>query len=185
MVSFERDLGTITVEELQARNIDWSYFVEIDIKAPVGLVRFTNRKRDFVGELSGDLVPGNPDWILSNMNVGSLDQGRQSASSVSQIDFANLDWTWTNWANTPGLRKSEIRVWVGWFNADGATLSGYFLHYAGRIDNHRCGVRAELALKPGRAKWKHRVLAHISGKSPLLPAPLMPEDGTILHRRVA
>jgi len=182
MVDHFRDIGTITVAELQARQIDWSFFVQIDIAAPVGTVRFTNRKGDFVGELDGS--PGSPDWQLADMNVGSLDQGRQSASAVSQIDFANIDFTWTNWANTPGLRGAEVTVWAGWFAADGVTLSGYVKVYAGRIDNHRCGTRAEIALKPGRNKWARKVMTHVSGKSPLLPAALMPEDGTILHRRV-
>lgn len=185
MVTFVRDIGTITVEELQARNIDWSWFVEIVLADPVGAVRFTNRKQTFSGELDGSIVFGSPDWILANMNVGSLDQGRQSASAVSQIDFANIDFTWTTWANTPGLKDADVAVWAGWFAADGVSLSGYVKYYSGRIDNYRCGVRAELALKPGRSKWARKILTPVSGRSPLLPAALMPEDGTVLHRRVA
>lgn len=176
-MTISRDLGTIPVGRLQSNTVDWFYFVKIEIASPVGTKRFTNRHTDYTGDIDGS----SQTWVAEDMQCGGFGQGKQGALRVAKLSFANLDYTWTNWANSPGLRKTNVSVWRGEFNPADGLLDDAILIYVGTIDSHQCGERANLAIKPWRSTWGRKVVTAIPGLSPLLPAPLMPKDGELIR----
>lgn len=180
-----RDLSHLPAGFLQltqASVIDWSYAVRLDIAAPVGTVRFTDRHSNFTANVDGT----SQTWVSADMKVGKMPQGRQKPLDVTQLNFANLDYTWTNWANSPGLRKAEVRIWKAWFDPLGLIgLPGAYVGpievWRGHVDNQELLRRAKLALKPWSAKWARRAMTAIPGLSPELPAPLMPKEDEEIH----
>jgi hypothetical protein len=150
-----RNLGTIPTSLPAANDVDWGYFVRLDIGGAVGTKRFTDYWK---GDQTLSIDGSSQLWSAADLRVGSLDQGRQNVLSVSSIDFANLpeppatEGQWTTWANTPGLRNVIVYVYVGWFDLAGAFAGSYKI-YEGRVDNHELGRRAMLALKPHIASW--------------------------------
>lgn len=175
--AISRSIGAIPVADLQANVIDWSYFLRVDIAAPVGTKRFTDRSASFTGNIDGTSQA----WTHGiGLQVGALDQGRQFILRPSSFSAANLNYTWGNWAATPGLRDAEVQIYVGWFSSAGV-LTGSVKLYHGKIDNHRHLERSEMALKPWIATWARRVMVPVPGLSSLLPAELMPEDGKQIY----
>lgn len=170
MTAIERDIGDITDEQLTAATSDWCYFVKVDMPAPVGVKRFT-QFRDFTGNIDGTVAT----WFNADVRVGRLPQSRANALAVSSLSFANIDYTWTNWAQNYGLRRRNITVYHVRFNADGS-LNGEVRMYEGHIDNHSLLTRAEFAIKPFHIPWGRRCVTAVPGLSPLLPAELAPAD---------
>lgn len=160
-----RNLGTIPTSLPAANDVDWGYFVRLDIGGAVGTKRFTDYRK---GDQTLSIDGSSQLWSAADLRVGSLDQGRQNALSVSSIDFANLPESpetvgqWTTWANTPGLRNVIVYVYVGWFDLAGAFAGSYKI-YEGRVDNHDLGRRAMLALKPHIASWSKQAPWAIPG----------------------
>lgn len=146
-----RDLGGTPLGTIQANEIDWSYFVRIDIASPVGTKRWTDRP---AGDFTGNVDGSSQTWTGADLIMGPLDQGDQEM--VSWMDFANLDYTWTSWANSPGLRGATVQVWVAWFDAAGAVAGSYKV-YDGRVDNGEYGPRAKMALTPQGRGWSRDV----------------------------
>lgn len=170
-----RDLGDIDVAELQANVSDWAYFVRVDLPAPVGTKRFTDWwSGDFTGNIDGVVAT----WTATDVVVGRVGQGKQGPLVVSSLDFANLNYTWTNWVNSPGLRGVAVTVYHVRLNAD-QSLNGAIEMYPGTIDSHKVLARAELALTPGHASWSKRILSPVPGMHVLLPAELMPSDSEL------
>lgn len=174
-----RDIGSIPIADIQAGIIDWSYFVRVDVPAPVGITRWTDRAASFTGNVDG---AGAQTWTAGNgLQIGDVQQGRELILNPTWFSLANLNYTWTNWANSPGLSNAAALIYVGWFGAAGALTGGVKL-YEGVIGYHRMLSRAEISLNPGTAKSRRRCVAHIPGRSPLIPAPLMPDDGVKIYR---
>lgn len=175
--AISRNVGAIPTADLDANTVDWSYFLRVDIDAPVGTVRYTDRLASFTGNIDGS----SETWTAGKgLKVGKLDQGRQFVLTPSTFSVANLDYVWSNYANSPGIRDATVQIWAGWFSAAGVLTDKVKLYY-GKIDNHRMGKRAEIALKPWRALWARRCVTPIPILSSLLPAALAPEDGTIIY----
>jgi hypothetical protein len=171
----QRDLGGILPSQLAANVIDWCHAISVEIPT-VGTVRMTDRVNSFTAS-----VDGSPQlWTATDVKVGNLDQGRQTAMSVSYLSIANLDYVWTTWGNVPGLRDAVVHIWEVWFDSTGA-YAGAVLKYEGQIDSHSLGNRANLALKPWKAHWNRRVMTQVPGLSSELPAPLMPADDAVIY----
>lgn len=176
----QRNIGTIDPNDLNSERIAWSWFVSINVSG-VGVQRYTDSSDDYTGDIDGS----SQTWTAWDLSVGNLDQGSQSAVSVSWIEVANLDETFSTWANSPGLRNADVEVWYAQFDVATDALVDSVPMYVGRIDNHRIGPRAYLALKPGRSTWARSTFTAVPGQSPLLPAPLMPKDGVTIYWNVA
>jgi hypothetical protein len=174
MTAIVRDIGSIPVADLQANTIDWGWFVSVDIAAPVGMKRFCNRAVNVTDNIDGS----SQTWTCGvGLEVGNIDQGREFVLNPSTMSVDNINNTWGNWANSPGLRDVPVEIYVVWYDAAGA-MTGAVKMWSGRIDEQRHLQRSEFGLKPWRAQWARRVLTAIPGQSPLLPAPFMPADGT-------
>lgn len=159
-----RDLGAGLVDLLQRNRIDWSYFVRIDLAAPVGTKRFTDRRVSVTEDIDGA-----PElWSTADLKVGRMSQGRQGPLTVSSLSFANLDNTWTNWKNQVGLRGASVQVWAGWYTAAGAFEEASLI-YEGKIDSQQLGPRSELALKPWRVLWGRRAVWAVPGPRCIYP----------------
>lgn len=169
-----RDIGSIPVADLRANRIDWNWYVRIDVPAPVGTKRFSDGARNYTANIDGAAAT----WICgAGLQVGTIDQGRDFVLKPTTISFANINNTWSNWANSPGLRDADVYVYVVWYSGSGA-ISGAVLLWSGRIEEQSHLNRSEFALKPWRAQWARRVMSPVPGVSPFLPAPFMPADGT-------
>lgn len=168
-----RNISSIPVALIEANEIDWGWFVRVDVASPVGTKRFCDRAADYTGAIEATSAT----WLCgSDLRVGAIDQGREFTLQPSNFSVSNLDYTWSNWAQSPGISDAPVEIYVGWFNADGS-LAGAVKLYHGRIDNHGVLSRAELALKPWVSEWARRALRHVPGMSPRLAAPLAPKDG--------
>ena len=126
-------------------------FVKIAMPSPIGTLRFTNH-RDGAQTLNIDGT-GSALWSWMDFIVGPLDQGENSILSVSWLSFVNLDNTFTNWASDPGLRRRDVEVWRGWYDAETFVFDHAILAYGGVIGGHELGPRATLNLKPHGANW--------------------------------
>lgn len=133
----------------QANAVDFCHCVRIDGGAPMGTKRFTDRAVDVVADIDG---AGSQTWTSADVNVSAVDQNGTNYLAVSSLSFANLDYTWTSWAQSPGLRDAPVQVWRVWFDAAGA-IAGKYPLYIGSIDNQEHGIRSQLALKPFGAPW--------------------------------
>jgi hypothetical protein len=130
----QRDLGGILPSQLAANVIDWCHAISVEIPT-VGTVRMTDRVNSFTAS-----VDGSPQlWTATDVKVGNLDQGRQTAMSVSYLSIANLDYVWTTWGNVPGLRDAVVHIWEVWFDSTGV-YAGAVLKYEGQIDSHSLGL---------------------------------------------
>lgn len=175
MTAILRDISTIPVADLRAGVIDWSWFVRTDIASPVGIKRWTDRGSDVTANIDGT----SQTWTSGvGLQVGNIDQGREFVLNPSTISFANLNWTWSGWANSPGLRDADVYIYVVWYDTTTGAMSGAVRMWTGRIEEQSHLDRSEFGLKPWRAQWARKVVVPIPGQSPLLPAPFMPVDGT-------
>src|SRR4029077_10401990 len=182
-----RKTGTVTTALTQQDAVDHSYFVRTDIASPVGTKRWTDRDCLGAGSYTGSIDGSSQTWTEAGLIVGPLDQSDNDTLSVSWLRFWNLDWTWTNWANSPGLRNALVWVYDAWFNTDGS-LAGSILIYNGKIDNQELGPEAMLALKPFATPWSKEipwVTWTNLGASPIMPKPnTVIQWGDALARRV-
>lgn len=169
-----------SVAAVQSNRIDYSHFVKVAVGGAVGDKYFTDRTAAAGTEtLTYDIDGlGAVAYTIADLLVGPLDQSEQDTLGVSWLSFANLDYTWTTWANTPGLRNADVEVWRGQFDADGALL-GSWKAYVGKIDGHECGDRATLALKPHATPWT-RLAPSVTGKN-LGAANLIPDKSKTIH----
>lgn len=132
----------------QANEADWSYFVKVIGSGAIGTRRFTDRAADVTANVDGS----SQTWTADDVIVSGPSQSEEEILSPAYLDFANLDYTWTNWANTPGLRGASVYIYKGWFS--GGSLSGAYELFRGEIDNQALGERAMLALKPFGLAWE-------------------------------
>jgi hypothetical protein len=177
----ERNLGTVPTADTAKPNIDYSHFVRVDLPAPVGTKRWTDRRVGTGVSLSID--GSSQTWTQSDVIVGLLDQGTQDLGTVSQVSFANLDYTWTNWANTVwtngtvGLKGVLVHVWWGWFDWQSGTFTGAPKVYKGKIDRQEHLQRSTLALTAGT---RQRMSCYMTAKT-LGAASIMPPPGVTIY----
>jgi hypothetical protein len=121
MTAIVRDIGSIPVADLQANTIDWGWFVSVDIAAPVGMKRFCNRAVNVTDNIDGS----SQTWTCGvGLEVGNIDQGREFVLNPSTMSVDNINNTWGNWANSPGLRDVPVEIYVVWYDAAGAMTGG-------------------------------------------------------------
>ncbi len=86
-------------------------------------------------------------WTETDVLIGGLDQGAQGPLSVSFVEFGNMDNTWGNWNESPGLRYAPVQVIHAQFNLD-LTYAGPVKMYVGIIGGQQHGVRSHLQTLP-------------------------------------
>jgi len=184
----ERDLNGVPVADTQKSQIDWNHFVRIDLPAPVGIVRLTDRPVGDSG-ISLSIDGGAQTWNEADVIVESLDQASQDFLSVSGISFQNInplsalgDRTWRSLDGlvfadgTTGLLGKIVHVWAGYFDWLAGTFTGGPKIFRGKIDARRYQLRAELSLRPGTAQ---RIAPYMTAKM-LGAASIMPDPGTVI-----
>lgn len=150
-----RSLGTVTDAIIAANEIEYWNFVSIELASPVGLMRFTDRPYGFTGNIDGT----SQTWNEADLEVGPIFQSRQEVLQVSWMKFANLDYTWTNWGFTPGLRDSKVNIYTGWWNTSTPTpvFAGAYKIYEGLVDAVELSAYAQLTLRPHHVPWSYKV----------------------------
>ena len=155
--------ANVPTAQVQASEIDWSYFVRFDFPGVTGTKRFTDRYLgDYTGNIDG---AGSLVWTYSGFDVGPLDNASNNPTSVSWLKFWNLDSppTWTTLANSPGLRNVPVQVWVAWFDTSTGALVNSYVVYKGTVDDHVISASAQLTIKPGVTPWARMLPAQIIG----------------------
>jgi hypothetical protein len=151
-----RSFTGISETLLRSRNIAFWHFAAITLPSPVGIQRFTNRPTGYTGNIDGSSQV----WAESSLEVGPIHQSRQQTLQVNWIKFINLDYTWTNWAFTPGIRGSLVSIYEAWWDTSTTpfTFVESFIGYEGKIDDHELGTRVQLVLRPFHTPWTLRIL---------------------------
>jgi hypothetical protein len=144
-----RTLGPITDALLKANEIEIWHFISIHFPSPTGTLRFTDRKFGFVGNVDGT----SQTWNETDFQIGPIFQSRQQVLQVNWIKFANLDFTWTNYAFTPGLSNVLVRIYSAHWNTVTNAYVGSYLLYEGRIDSAELSTVANMALRPHHSPW--------------------------------
>lgn len=158
--SIQRDTGSITADHFTATNVDHSYFAVIDGDVDFGLVYYTSRANDFIGNVDGS---GSQTWLggaQSGLQVERLSQSNTSILDVSSISFHNLYdpavagyGVWTQRDVQFNLSDRPCRVWDGWWDPtnplDGGFIAAYLI-FAGRLGAAEHKERSTLSLNPLR-----------------------------------
>lgn len=158
MVSL-RDLGTIPLADLQANNIDWSFFLRLDFASGPGTQRFTDRACGATGSYTGSIDGSSQTWTERGLRVPYAAQSRNGLLDVSFFTIDNLDNTFSGWAQSgPGMRGVPVTLYIAWFSSAGA-LDGSYIGFKGITDDGLYRSEAQVTLKPGSATpWGKRML---------------------------
>jgi hypothetical protein len=147
-----RTLGSITDAILTANEVEYWAFVKLILPAPIGTLRFTDRPGGFVGNVDGT----SQTWVEVDVTHGPIRQSRQDIMIVNWVQFANLDFTWTNYALQYGLRNRQITIYTGWFDSVGAFVGSVNL-FEGLTDEADCSDYCRLVLKPFSPPWDYKI----------------------------
>ncbi len=150
-----RTLGSITVNDVSANQVNFFWFVQIEIPDDT-FVRYTDMPSDFTGdEISGDNVT----WTSYDFKVGTITQNQSSPLDVSYIDLGNADNIWSDYTLVDGARYRHVKLWQAWFDPDTDAFIGSLMMYDGRTDEIHLGTRARIALSPHATPWSQMVPA--------------------------
>jgi hypothetical protein len=176
-----RTLSGATIALIKTNQVNWYAFVVVTL--PTGTQRFTNMPGGAAGSVALNIDgSGVQTWTEADLILGGIDQGSIDSLSVSFLNFANIDNTWSVWANTVwgdgtvGLRWKAVQVWIGILKADG-TLQEAYEAYVGLFDNQRILQRAELSLVPHVPPWTRDdpyLTVYDLGMKDLMPDPTKP-----------
>lgn len=144
-----RTLGDITEAILAANEYEEWDFIKIEMPSPVGTLRFTNRPGGYEGNIDGDIN----DWAEVDYTHGPLSQSSQNILVVTWIQFANIDYTWTNYALQYGIRNRITTLYTGVWNPVDDSFVDSYISYNGTLDAGDFGVTAKISLKPHHTPW--------------------------------
>lgn len=162
----------------QANEIDVCQFVKVIGSGAIGTRRYHNRRATFDGnvlteDITASVDGGSQTWTAADFIVGPISQSDNDPLSVSWMDFANIDYVWTEWAKSPGLRGAQVYIYKGWFS--GGSLSGSYELFRGEIDNQEHGDRSRMALKPFGLLWERSAPWQTLSMIDSMFAKLMPD----------
>lgn len=155
-----RDLGTIPVLKTQENVLVEAAFVKIELPSPVGVVRFTNLHCGASGEIDLDIDGATETWKEYDVEVGDITESGEDETTLSWLRFANLaafngfdDKQFTKWANSPGLRKVPVDIYLAQFNPATGALLGSFLYFPGEFDGGEFDTYAQIVVKQRDTPW--------------------------------
>ncbi|HQQ75773.1 MAG TPA: hypothetical protein PLB01_00340 [Thermoanaerobaculia bacterium] len=160
MASIQRDIGTLTADQIQADPYKHYDFVSVDGGVDFGVVRYTNRERNWTGDLDGS----SQTWTggdNSGLQVERVSQSNTSILDVSSVSFLNVFDTdvaghavWGQREIQFGLKDREVVVYDAWWDPDDDTDAGFidkFILFRGKIGATEHRLRSRLSLVPFRA----------------------------------
>jgi hypothetical protein len=148
-----RTLGSITEAILSANEYEEYDFIKIVFPSPVGTLRFTNRPNGYIGNIDGT----SQTWVEVDYIHGPISQANQNILVVTWIRFANIDYTWTNYAYQYGIRGREATLYTGvWNPATGLFVNSY-ISYNGTLDEGEFNEYAKITVKPHHTPWHYLI----------------------------
>lgn len=154
------------IANLQSGVFDWAWFVRVDFPGAPGVKRYT----DYPSDITLD-VDGSPQlWSEIPLNVGPVNQASSQPTSVAWVEFGNLDWGWSEWVQSPGIKTVPLRFYIGVWHPVTMAYAGAYLLSVMEADEHLVTSIIQITLvTPNSIDW---------GKTSLAPniGPLCPYD---------
>lgn len=150
-----RTLVSITDEMLAANEYEEWDFIKIIFPSPVGELRFTNRPTGYTGNIDGTSQV----WGEIDYTHGPLTQSSQSILAVTWIQFANIDYNFTNYAYEYGIRNRLATLYTGVWDPSTtpSTFKEAYVSYDGTLDAGEFGIHAKITLKPHHTPWYYLI----------------------------
>lgn len=155
-----RDIGSLVPSDLDIEEIEYWEFIKIVLEEDT--LFFTNRPGGYTGVIGDNSTQV---WEEYEISHGPLKQTMQSVLAVVSVTFPNIDFTWTNYAYTQGLRNKQVSIYTAWFDISTSLIIDSYITYEGRIDDGELDEVARLSLKPFFTPWDQPVpFTRIGGK---------------------
>lgn len=153
-----RALGGVPVVNIQANNIQYAWFVKIEIPAG-SFIYYTDKSSDYVDASHNINGVDTPTWSSYDIKIGPLVQNQISPLDVSYIEIENLDNVWSTYMLTNGTRFRSIQIYMAWFDPITDAFLGSMKVFDGRSDECTLGSRIRMSLVPHRTPWNALVPA--------------------------
>jgi hypothetical protein len=153
------------ISHLQSGVFDWAWFIRVDFPGAPGTQRLTDYPGGATLNIDGT---GSLAWTEAPLVVGPVSQAASRPSTVSWVEFGNLDWGWSSWVQSPGIKTVPFSFYVAVWHPTTAAYGGAYLISTMEADEHLLTNIIQITLVvPNSIEWAKTALAPNIG--PLCP----------------